>query len=443
MTAIALRSKAETALSEAFEKVERSLPGGPWLMGLRRQGIGAFQAQGLPHRRIEEWKYTDCRQGIQEAYPIAPVAQKAPVGLDGAQLLASLFPGLSASWVLIVDGASVATGGAFFKAPKAAPFLADHFAKPEVWIAAAIEGAASGIADGAMALNAAYMTDGVVLDIPDGADIAEPIVLLFHSSSPTPQSVFTRSLVRVGRGAKATIIEAHLGDAAARRQANHVVQIEIADGAELQHMKALDTHQGDVHIAKWQVRLGANVAYRPFQMTLGEGFVRNELAIAFDGTHSSFDLGAAFLMSAAGHSDTTMVVDHKVAHCTSRELVKGVLDGRGRGIFQGKVIVRPHAQKTDGKQMAQVLMLSPDAEFDSKPELEIYADDVVCGHGSTSAELDDDLLFYLRSRGIPLADARAMLITSFIGEAIDKVSHDVVREALMARALERLALSRG
>jgi Fe-S cluster assembly protein SufD len=139
------------------------------------------------------------------------------------------------------------------------------------------------------------------------------------------------------------------------------------------------------------------------------------------------------------HIDTTLVVDHAVPGGESRELFKGVLADRARGVFQGKVIVRPNAQKTDGKQMAQALLLSPDAEFDSKPELEIFADDVVCGHGSTSAEIDEDLLFYMLSRGIPRGEARALLIESFIGEAIDKVEDESLREALSAMAKSRLA----
>jgi Fe-S cluster assembly protein SufD len=132
-----------------------------------------------------------------------------------------------------------------------------------------------------------------------------------------------------------------------------------------------------------------------------------------------------------------------VPHCESREVFKGVLDDRGRGVFQGKIIVRPDAQKTDGKQMAQALMLSPDAEFDSKPELEIYADDVVCGHGTTSAELDSDLLFYCMSRGIPENEARALLIESFIGEALDKVEHEELRAALSGYALSWLNAAKG
>ncbi len=187
------------------------------------------------------------------------------------------------------------------------------------------------------------------------------------------------------------------------------------------------------------VTLGKQSIYRPCALAEGEGLARAELRLTFAGEGAELDLGAAVLAGRTGHIDTTLVIDHAVPGCRSRELFKGVLDGEARAVFQGKVIVRPGAQKTDGKQMAQALLLSPSAEFDSKPELEIYADDVVCGHGSTSSDLDEDLLFYCRSRGIPLGEARALLVESFIGEAIDKVAHAAVREALMALVRRRLA----
>ncbi len=160
--------------------------------------------------------------------------------------------------------------------------------------------------------------------------------------------------------------------------------------------------------------------------------MRNTLLVTFKGEGAKLDISGCFLGRDTEHIDTTLVVDHAVPGCESRELFKGVLADKARGVFQGKVIVRPDAQKTDGKQMAQVLMLSEDAEFDSKPELEIYADDVVCGHGSTAAEIDADMLFYLRARGIPLEEARAMLIESFVGEALDKIEDEHLRAALSA-----------
>jgi len=165
---------------------------------------------------------------------------------------------------------------------------------------------------------------------------------------------------------------------------------------------------------------------------------RSNVFATFAGGGAKLDISGLFLACGAEHIDTTLVVDHAVPGCVSRELFKGVLADRARGVFQGKVIVRPAAQKSDGKQMAQALMLSPDAEFDSKPELEIYADDVICGHGSTAAELDEDLLFYLRSRGIPPDEARALLVESFVGEAIDKIEDESVREAFSSLATRRL-----
>ena len=175
-------------------------------------------------------------------------------------------------------------------------------------------------------------------------------------------------------------------------------------------------------------------------MTAGVGIARSQLFVRFAGEHASADLSGVMLARGNGHIDTTLLADHAVPNCSSRELFKSVLQDRARSVFQGKLLVRPHAQKTDAKQMAQGMLLSEDAEFISKPELEIYADDVACGHGSTSGQIDDDLLFYLRSRGIPEPEARAILVTAFIGAALEKIEHEGVREALGAIAQAWLEL---
>jgi Fe-S cluster assembly protein SufD len=233
-----------------------------------------------------------------------------------------------------------------------------------------------------------------------------------------------------------TIIEAYVSvpGAAANGQHNTVTEIAAGEGASVAHIKCTADLGSATHLANWLVTLGAKSDYRGFQFTSGVALARNQLSLTFKGEGANLDLSGAFLAREGQHVDTTLIVDHAVPGCTSRELFKGVLEDHARGVFQGKVIVRPHAQKTDGKQMAQVLMLSPEAEFDSKPELEIFADDVVCGHGSTSVDLDEDLLFYCRSRGIPEAEARALLIESFIGEALQKVEREDVREALSVLA---------
>jgi len=284
------------------------------------------------------------------------------------------------------------------------------------------------------------MTDGAVLEIAAGARIARPLLLVFIRSAPQPSLITTRNLLSIGAGAQATLIEAHLTlPGAAAGQSNVSSELALGDNARLTHVKLTLGGTGETHLATATPVLAAGARYRAFQLTAATGLVRNSVALSFAGEHAKADISGCFLGRESEHVDTTLVIDHAVPGCESRELFKGVLADRARGVFQGKVIVRPDAQKTDGKQMAQVLMLSEDAEFDSKPELEINADDVVCGHGSTSAEIDADLLFYFRARGIPTEQARVLLIESFIGEAIDKVEDEALRLALMAVARRRLA----
>ena len=213
----------------------------------------------------------------------------------------------------------------------------------------------------------------------------------------------------------------------------------MADGAELVHVKCALAGETSSHLATWLATLGKTGDLSRLPAHRSHRAHAQQPARHFRGEGAKLDISGSFLGRGAEHIDTTLVVDHAVPGCESRELFKGVLADRARGVFQGKVIVRPDAQKSDGKQMAQVLMLSQDAEFDSKPELEIHADDVVCGHGSTAAEIDADLLFYMRSRGIPPAEARALLIESFIGEAIDKIEDERLRGALAALAKQQLA----
>jgi len=182
----------------------------------------------------------------------------------------------------------------------------------------------------------------------------------------------------------------------------------------------------------WLATLGADARYDAFQMSTGAALARNQIYVRFDGEGSATDVSGACLMRGRQHNDTTLIVEHRVPRCVSRELFKVVLDDEARGIFQGKIVVSPNAQKTDGKQMAQALLLSETAEFDSKPELEIFADDVVCGHGATSGQIDEDLLFYLESRGLPEAQTRALLIQAFVGATFEQVENETLREAFAA-----------
>jgi Fe-S cluster assembly protein SufD len=439
MTVALTRTKAEQAFPEMFEAVAAKLPGGAAVSEARKAAIGTFVGLGLPHRRLEEWKYTDLRSSLKEALPPA-LHDATPVKREQVDAALEGLAALDAHRLVFVNGAY-------------RPELSDAEARglEVAALASMLDKSERGLGDGltragapgqeaVVALNTAFMTDGAAVRIADGTKLAKPLLLVFVRAGREPRLVTLRNRLNVGAGAQATVIEAYVAppDAAAG-QVNALSQVSVGAGASLVHAKLTLEGAGSTHLAGWLATIGAQAAYRVLQLTAGTGLVRNHLAPTFAGEGGKLDFAGCFLGRDAEHIDTTMVVDHAVPGCASRELMKGVLAGRARGVFQGKVIVRPDAQKTDGKQMAQALMLSEDAEFDSKPELEILADDVVCGHGSTAAQLDDDMLFYLRSRGIPPAEARALLIESFVGEVFDRIEDERLREALSAIAMPRLA----
>ena len=402
------KTKAEQALTESFEAVASRLPGGRAVAEARKAAIGVFSALGLPHRRIEQWKYTDLRTALKEALPPAAGEQVKATAqeIDGAleprrarcrarrlrrrRSIAPSFP------PPMLSPAS--------RCPRSVPRSPSRRrASGEVLSRATAPGQ-----EAVIALNTAYMTDGAVVRIAEGAKLEKPLLLVFAVASRAGPPRHHAQHRQLGAGARATIIEAYRGAAGrgARPRSMPLTEIVVGEGAQLTHVKCtLAGERPATSPPGW--RRSANAHYRGFQFTAATGLARNSVFALFEGEGAKLDLSGAFLARGAEHIDTTLVVDHAVPGCESRELFKGVLADHARGVFQGKVIVRPDAQKTDGKQMAQVLMLSPDAEFDSKPELEIFADDVVCGHGSTSAELDEDLLFYCLARHPAGRGARA------------------------------------
>ncbi|MFZ4805681.1 MAG: Fe-S cluster assembly protein SufD [Hyphomicrobiaceae bacterium] len=433
MAVAVMRTKAEQAYTDQFESVAARLPGGPAVVEARKAAILAFGGLGLPHRRIEEFKYSDLRTAFKDVPPPAVQDETAVTAADLDAALGSL-AGVEADRVVFVNGryrpelSRIAPvqgidvkplGATLTEAPHKVAERLTHIA---------------GASDALAQLNTAYMTDGAIVRVAEGVQAVRPLLLVFAGAGSGQRMVTTRNVLSIGAGAHVTVCEAFVKlEGAAGGQSNTLTDIAVGDGAAVTHVKALMAGH-DTHLATWIISLGAGTAYRGFQFTESPGLARNQMFVLFQGSGAKLDLSGAFMARGSEHIDTTLVVDHAEPGCESRELFKGVLDGAARGVFQGKIVVRQKAQKTDGKQMAQALMLSENAEFDSKPELEIYADDVACGHGSTSAQLDPDLVFYCRARGIPEAEARALLTESFIGEAIDRVEDAPLREALMASA---------
>jgi len=286
-----------------------------------------------------------------------------------------------------------------------------------------------------VALNTALMGDGAVIRIAAGAMPKRPIHLVFAAGSDRPSSCFIRSLIAVEKAAKATIVESHDSGAS---QVNTALELVVGDEAQLEYFKI--THCRAMHVSSLLASVGAHAAFNSFAFTSEAELVRNQNFIRFAGDGSKGHIRGVNLLRGKEHVDTSLLIEHAAAHCVSREQFKTVLDGESHGVFQGKIVVKPHAQKTDAKMMTRALLLSDAAEADNKPELEIFADDVVCGHGATAGALDPGLKFYLMSRGIHEKEAEALLIQAFIDETIDEIGHEGIRDALKFAALRWLGV---
>jgi Fe-S cluster assembly protein SufD len=422
------KTPAEQALSAAYEAARGKLPG---LARLREDAFAQFAAAGLPNRRVEEWKYTDLRAVMREAYPMAPPPDAAAKAR--AKSAGDILSGTDCRRLVFVDGAF-------------APDLSDLAPEPGLSIASMAEALARGDAllgqhvgktfatdDAAVALNTALMGDGAVIRIAKGAAIKRPIHIVFAAGSDKPSSVFIRSLVVVEEGAKATIIEDHDGGHA---QVNAALELVVGDTARVDYLKLTRTRA--LHVGTLLASVGAKAQFNTFAYTSDVGVARNQNFIRFAGEGTKAGIGGVTLLRGKQHADTTLLIEHAVGHCESREQFKSVLDDSAHGVFQGKIVVKPHAQKTDAKMMTRALLLSDEAEADNKPELEIFADDVVCGHGATTAAPNAALKFYLMSRGIPEKEAEALLIQAFVDETIEEIAHEGIRNALKFSALRWL-----
>ncbi len=416
------KTAAEAAYLEAFSAGE------DWLKAEREKGFAAFSTTGLPHRRMEDWKWTDLRRLIGKAFP--PARGGAAGDID-AIVDSSPLKEVARARVVFVNG-EYDTGRSSLPASGDVSVTALSTASEAI----AIGETAGDPIDG---LNRANVSDGAHVLVKDGGNVDAPIELVFVTAAGAEATFTTRNVIELGKGASATVFETHLGEGADYVH-NSVTEVRLGKGARLDRVKLQLEALGSHHLSNLNADLAEDANLQDFTLTRGAAATRQQGFVNFNGEHAMANVSGAYLLGHKRHADTRLVVDHRVANCVSRELFKCVMDDAARGIFQGKVIVQPDAQKTDGKQSSHALLLSPDAEFDAKPELEIYADDVVCGHGATSGELDETLMFYLRARGIPEAKAKSMLIAAFVAESFDDVENDAVRDVLNDIAHGWLAL---
>jgi Fe-S cluster assembly protein SufD len=424
-----IKTAAETALAQTFAQARDRLPGDEAIAARRNAAFDLFAKQGLPHRRIEEWKYTDLRALMRDAKPLAspPDTSAKARAKEAGRLLGDL----DARRLVFVDGAFVPELSDLreLEPGLVVGSLAQALTDGDPVVAARL-GRLAPANDTAVALNTALMGDGAVIHVASGTTIERPLHLLFVASDK-PAATFTRSLVTIDHGARVMLIESHEGPAASDYQVNAALELFAGDGAHVDHVKVIGEGTAALHVSTLAAAIGAHARFNTFSFISGGAVVRNQLFLRLDGEGTVAGIRGASLLKDRQHADTTLFADHIARDCQSREMFKSVLDNEAHGVFQGRIIVRRHAQKTDAKMMTQALLLSERAEADNKPELEIFADDVQCGHGATAGALDEELKFYLMARGIPPAEAEAMLIQAFLGEAIEGIEHAGLREALI------------
>jgi len=392
-----------------------------WLTALREAGTAGFT--GLPTQRQEAWKYTGLNKlralTFEPGREIAP----APATLPDVGAVAA------AHRLVFVNGRYAAAQSSIGSLPAGVVLgsLADLLDAQPALIAARL-GKALDVARKPMAaLNTAWIEDGLVLIVPRGVALEGNIEVVFASVGEAPVA-HPRLLVELGDMAEAVLVERHLGGAAGGFT-NQAAEIVLGAGASFRHYVQHAEPEAAFAVETVTAVLSRDAAYKAFALNAGGGLVRREVEVQLTQPGGTAQVDGAYLVDGDRHTDTTVLIDHRADHCSSRQTQKGVIDDDGRAVYQGKILVRPDAQKTDGYQLSQTLLLSPRAEIDVKPELEIHADDVKCSHGATVGRLDADALFFLRARGIPEAEARALLIQGFIGGALDEIDRDDVREA--------------
>jgi Fe-S cluster assembly protein SufD len=438
MNVVLAKTETGRALSDAFALARARLPGAGKVADFRRQAFDAYERVGLPNRRIEDWKYTDLRVLLREVLPLAAAPDAAALTRAAAALKLHAIEGVRR--LVLVDG---------MFAPKLSE--TDH---PEAGLrirtlrevletgdtALQAQLFAPENSDAMVALNSAMMTDGLVIEVADDTALKQPLHIVHIASGGAPAAMFTRSLLRVGKSAAATLVESYIAaDSAKAYQAHDSLVVSIGDGARLDHVRLIEDGREASNISSAVVTLGARAHFNTFGMNTGSLVSRYQAVIAFAGEGSRVETNGVNLLNGRQHADTTLFLDHAVPNCSSREIFRAVVDDRGHSVFQGRIIVRPKAQKTDAKMMTRALLLSDEAEADNKPELEIFADNVTCGHGATTGALDESLLFYLRARGLSEKEAQALLIQAFVGEAIESIVNDDLRELAISAAQGWLA----
>lgn len=425
------------------------LPGNAsWLETLRRQGLEAYESQGIPGRRSERWKYTNVRDLVRSDWVVAsggdvgdiwPLVSARALSLEGAWTVVVVNGRYDAT---LTDTVNARVGYTHPVGLDLRPLDQVLLHDPEI-----LKGLLGQLLPYAehpfAALNTGLLAHGLFIRVPEGVSIDMPVhVVAVHVGGEKAHSVQSRIVLDLGRGSRLVMAESHVSADEHPVFANWVREIRLSGGACLDHVSLQNMNVASTWLMAGQAVLGGKSSFDSFSFLTGSRLSRSDLCVELSGSGARALVNGAYTIGQGQHVDTTTFVDHAAAGCASNQVWKGVLDGESRGVFQGRVLVRRDAQQTDGQQLHKALMLSRGAEVDTKPELLIYADDVKCSHGAAAGALDEDALFYLRARGIPEDAARALLIEGFLDEAVDLIGSSVLREAVMRCSHTRLEAQR-
>jgi Fe-S cluster assembly protein SufD len=418
-------------------RAANELPHLPHAAAIRKDALETLRALGLPASKNEEYKYTPITRVLERNFnfttPNTPGAANAAAfaipGLGDANVLVFVNGAYDAAQSRIVSPASELTVLPLAEAfTHKSAIVAEHFAKH-----------ADHNADAFAAWNTATWQQGVFIEVPANQTIEKPVVIYHIHDTQNGQVVsMHRNLFVVGRSAAVTIVEKLDTTGAGNGFSNHVTEAVVSENAGLDLYLIQDDHGNRYHAGHTHVYQGNSSRVNTYTYTLDGKFVRNNLRLSLDGEGIESHMYGLYLLQGETLADNHTVADHKKPNSFSNEIYKGVLDGKAKGVFNGKIYVRPQAQKTNAFQANRNILLTDSATINTKPQLEIWADDVKCSHGCTTGQLDEEALFYLRARGIPKDTARAMMLYAFAGELLDAVKNPVIREFLDGRVSDRL-----
>ena len=436
--------KQENTYQAAFRELQSALAAFrrvPWVDRLRESAMDQFERLGFPSVKEEEWKYTNVATIAKIDF--SPIVTSDGVPLSADQLELFTYPEARESRLVFVNGILRTDLSSLTGLPEGVVAIdlvealrSDRYHQPlQEYLARIVDYGENGFT----ALNTAFLGHGALVWIPKGLRIDTPLHLLFASDAAQPNAAsFPRVLVIGEENSSGTIIESYTGVKDEVYFTNAVVEIVLKEGARLEHYRVQDESASAFHVATTRADLGRNSSFDTTNITLGAQLSRHNLSVIMDHEGAECWVDGLYIVGTGQHADTHSVIDHKQPHCTSHQLYKGILDGKARAVFNGKVFVRHGAQKTDAMQTNKNLLLSNEAHVDTKPQLEIFADDVKCAHGAAIGQLDEDELFYLSTRGIHSDLARNLLTYGFAEEVIAKIKVESIKSQLDEAVLHRL-----